>query len=67
MKAIKKNMKDQIIGKDRKILHCPACDGEWSGNAGDYWDYPDDYVFMCNYCGVELELVEKRITVEYIQ
>ena len=38
MKALKKNMKDQILDKtDHKILHCPNCDSEFSGNNGDYF------------------------------
>lgn len=65
MRAVKCNMKDQIITKDRKILHCPQCDGEWSGNSGDYWDLPEDHVFMCGECGVELELVDETVTVSY--
>ena len=65
MRAIKKNMCDQITSTDTKILHCPVCDMEWSGNAGDYWNLPDDHVFSCKDCGVELELVEKRTYREY--
>ena len=67
MRAIKKNMKDQILTDDDRILHCPACDGEWSGNAGDYWKLPDDHVFVCEDCQIELELVVKQVSVEYIQ
>ena len=64
MRAIKKNLKDQIITNDKKILHCPVCDAEYSGNAGDYWNYPDNHVFTC--CAVEMELVNKITTVKYI-
>lgn len=64
MKAIKKNMKDQILTDDKKILHCLVCDAEFSGNAGDYWNVPDNYVFKC--CGVSMELVTKQVTIEYI-
>jgi len=66
MKAIKKNMTDPIFAGITRILHCIVCGGEWSGDAGDYWDYPDDYVFTCSVCGAELELVEKRVHVEYV-
>lgn len=65
MKAIKKNMKDQILTKDQKILHCPNCDAEYSGNAGDYFMLPPDHVFFCDECGVEMELVNKIVTVRY--
>ena len=66
MRAIKRNMKDQILTSDRKILHCPECNGEWSGYAGDYWNFPDHYIFTCDNCDVELELVQKRVYVQYI-
>jgi len=66
MRAIKKNMRDQITTNDRKILHCPGCGQEWSGNAGDYWYLPDNHVFTCTDCKVEMELVEKRVHVEYV-
>lgn len=65
MKAIKSNMKDQILTKDRKILYCPACDMEYSGNAGDYFLVPDIHIFHCE-CGEEMELVEKVVTVTYV-
>ena len=65
MRAIRSNMKDQILTGDRKILHCPRCDAEGSGNAGDYFLVPDDYVFYCQDCGVEMELVEKVVTISY--
>lgn len=69
MRAIKSNMKDQTGRNctDKKILHCPTCNGEWSGNAGDYFNYPDDHVFHCEHDGTELELVTKVVTVRYVQ
>ena len=66
MKAVKSNMKDQILTNDSKILHCPVCDMEWSGNAGDYWDYSDDHIFVCKDCDCEMELVDKITAVKYI-
>ena len=65
MRAIKSNMKDQILTDDKKILHCPKCDEEYSGSAGDYWLTPDDYVFHCGECGCEMELVNKVVTIAY--
>jgi len=65
MRAIKKNMKDSILTGDRKILHCPVCDVEYSGNAGDYWNVPDNHVFHCTDCHVEMELVNKIVRVSY--
>lgn len=64
MKAVKSNMKDQILTKDRKILHCSTCGLECSGNLGDYFHLPAGYVFTCE-CGAEMELVEKHIKVTY--
>ncbi len=63
MRAIKENMKDHILDGDNRILHCLVCDGEYSGNAGDYFSCPDDYVFTC--CETEMELVNKTVTVKY--
>ena len=67
MKAIKKNMSNQYMLpiSQRQILHCPSCNGEWSGNPGDYWNLPDDHVFKCSECDVELELVRKVINISY--
>jgi hypothetical protein len=64
MKAIKRNMKDQILTKDRKILYCKICGSEYSGNAGDYWHLPDNHVFKC--CNEPMELVTKVVKVRYI-
>ena len=58
-------MKDHILDGDNKILHCPYCDTEFSGNAGDYWDYPENHVFMCEHCDAEMELVNKTVTITY--
>lgn len=66
MKAIKSNMKDQVLTSDRKILHCPECGAEYSGSSGDYWATPDDYMFYCPDCKCEMELVTKVTTVKYI-
>ena len=61
MRAIRSNMKDQ----DKRILHCPECNSEFSGNAGDYWDVPSTHIFKCADCGCEMELVDKVVTIEY--
>ena len=67
MEAIKRNMRDYILNGDepRRILHCLECDAEFSGNAGDYWNFPDNYVFVCGECKSEMELVEKITAVRY--
>ena len=66
MKAIKSNMVDQILTGDRKILHCPKCDAESSGHLGDYFMFPEDHVFRCSFCEVEMDLVTKVVVVKYI-
>lgn len=66
MKAIKSNMEDQILTDDVKILHCPNCDVKYSGNSGDYFLLPGDYVFYCNFCRKELELVTEVVHTTYV-
>jgi len=66
MRALRKNMEDQILTDDTRILHCPVCGAEYSGNAGDYWNLPDDHEFMCSECDQPMELVDKILTVKYI-
>ena len=66
MKAIKRNMKDQILSDDKKILHCLECNAEFSGGAGDYWNLPDDHEFKCSDCGGKMELVNKIVLIKYI-
>ena len=67
MKATKANMKEQV-GEgctDRRILHCPCCNAEYSGNAGDYFMVPENHVFTCE-CGETMELVHKEVRIRYI-
>jgi transcription initiation factor IIE alpha subunit len=65
MKAIKSNMRDYILDGDTRILLCPNCLIEFSGNAGDYFYLPDDYVFKCPECGEDMELVHKTVKIIY--
>lgn len=58
MKAIKKNLKDQILTDDKTIMHCGVCSAEYSANAGDYWNHPEDHEFKC--CGLIMDLVTKH-------
>ena len=44
------------------FLYCQQCGSEASANAGDYWNLPDDHVFMC--CGSPMRLVTKKTTYE---
>ena len=62
----KAQLKDQI-GTDgpRPILYCPFCGGEYSANAGDYWNLPNSHVFTC--CGQPVALVVRRTIFEAVQ
>jgi hypothetical protein len=59
MKAILKNLKDQILTRDNKIMYCPYCGAEYSANSGDYFMINNpNYKFQC--CGITMELVTKQ-------
>jgi len=58
--------KDYDSRKDEFIL-CPRCGAEISGNRGDYWSLPDEYVFKCE-CGcADLALVKRKIEIQVIK
>jgi hypothetical protein len=59
MKAIMKNLKDQILDKsNHAIMYCPICQSEFSANKGDYWYINNlNHKFTC--CGLTMELVNK--------
>ena len=58
MKAIKKNLKDQVLTDDKTMMHCSVCDASYSASSGDYWDIPDNHKFKC--CGVVMDLVTQH-------
>ena len=68
MKAIKRNMVSQLgqLFSERQVLHCLECDSIFSGNAGDYWQYPDDHEFKFANCDGEMELVRKVVSIQYV-
>jgi hypothetical protein len=41
------------------FLYCEICGGQYSANAGDYWDRPKDQVMAC--CGEPMRLVVKQV------
>ena len=60
-----KDLKDQIsTDGPRPFLKCFQCDRETSGNAGDYWNVPEDYTFMC--CDVEMSLVTAQTVYDVV-
>jgi hypothetical protein len=68
MKAIKSNMINEtgLPHAARRVMVCEACDSEFSANAGDYFNYPEDHVFKCGNCGCDqMELLYKRTIIEY--
>ncbi len=64
MKAVKKNLKDQVLTNDKAIMLCRKCGAIFSANAGDYWNLPDSYVFK--HCGRTMELVRKIVSCESV-
>jgi len=52
-----------LTGKPRTgpdpFLLCDECFEQSSANAGDYWDWPADRVFM--HCGQPMRLVKKEV------
>jgi hypothetical protein len=44
----------------RPILVCTGCGGEYSADAGDYWDRPASKHIQCGECGCAVKLVLKR-------
>jgi len=63
MKAIVKNLKDQILTRDAKIMYCPYCGAEYSANKGDYWYLPENHKFIC--CDATMDLVVKKTSYSY--
>lgn len=59
MKAILKNLKDQIFTDDKKLMLCKICGAEFSANSGDYFMITDpSYKFKC--CNKIMDLVIKK-------
>jgi len=50
-----------------EFMYCPRCGAEASGERGDYFSLPDEYVFKCE-CGcADLALVVRRIELQVIK
>jgi NAD-dependent SIR2 family protein deacetylase len=53
-------------------MYCTECGSEYSGDDGEYWNYPSNYEFTCAECKEEWDedvvmlLGVKRITVDYL-
>lgn len=60
MKALYKNLKDQILTNDKSIMYCPICGSEYSANKGDYFMISNpEFKFIC--CDRTMLLVTKSI------
>ena len=58
--AILKNLHDQILTNNNKIMKCFICGAEYSANSGDYWHINNpNYKFKC--CDKMMSLVTKHI------
>ena len=62
MRAVLKNLTDQILTDDNTIMRCSECGAEYSAHKGDYdWYIVDpDYEFKC--CDLTMDLVTKKVT-----
>lgn len=49
MKAIKKNLTDEITARER-IMYCRKCGERYSAHAGDYF-FIDDPEYVFKHCG----------------
>ena len=52
MKAIVKNLLNRT---SKEIMICENCGNQYSANKGDYWNFPDNYKFVC--CDRTMDLV----------
>lgn len=52
--------KDLQPGQAYGTLYCPSCAAEYSADSGDYWYLEDEYVFSCEECDVDMQLVKFR-------
>lgn len=65
----KKDLADSILNKERagEFMYCPNCGSEYSASSGDYWNLPDDYIFKCGECKVEMQLATKKTVYNIIK
>lgn len=47
------------------FLYCPWCDGHFSANKGDYFNYPREHIFIC--CKEPMRLCTSRIVYEEVE
>lgn len=44
-----------------EFMFCLECGAEWGGTRGDFWDFADDYVFVCDCGSKNFQLTRKEI------
>jgi hypothetical protein len=54
MKAIMKNLQDEILHPTGRVMFCRVCGAKYSANAGDYFMLGPKHKFSC--CGQTMEL-----------
>jgi hypothetical protein len=65
MAITKGQLEDQIgMSGPRPSLYCAECGETYSANAGDYFIWPDNYIFEC--CDELMVLVIKRTVFEQV-
>lgn len=47
VRAIRRNLQHQVGNGPHTVMYCTKCGSQYSANAGDYWDTPDEHVFRC--------------------
>jgi len=54
MKAIKRNLKDEILEPTDQVAYCRVCGQTYSANSGDYFMLEPDEKLTC--CGKTMDL-----------
>lgn len=50
-----------LASEPHPFLYCTKCGAEYSANAGDYWNSPDDHKFRCCRRNMVLVVRETRL------
>jgi len=45
-----------------EFRYCLECEQEDGGTRGDFWEYPENYVFKCSSCGSENMILARRVS-----
>jgi len=65
MKAIKKNLSDEVLNPTGRFMFCSECGSEYSANKGDYFQYSEDFEFKC--CGKTMEICVRQTRIKKVE